>query len=135
MTYDVVGNLETFASPATEYADLSEGELITDNDLAGRLVTQPRVTTMTHDDPIHSNHITDLVDPRGATPFGYVHDAAGRVVTAIINGSQQQFIYGPTANPVPLPSRICPAGGGALSASSVARGLSPARRCSHAIVT
>jgi RHS repeat-associated protein len=91
--YDQFGNLETIASPAIEYANVPVGELITDSDFPTVLVNQPRVTTLTHDDPNFANHVTDIVDPRGATPLGYEYDDDGRIRTALINGLPQRYAY------------------------------------------
>ena len=92
-SYDANGNLQTIAAPAIEYADIPVGALITDTELPGVLVYQPRTTTLAREDSLFPDHITRITDPRGAVPLGYTYDAQGRVVQADINGHPQTYAY------------------------------------------
>jgi|GEM_PF-6375795 len=100
--YDAQNRLTQIKQPPTQYADIKTGQEITDKDLANVLVTQSRVWTYGYADQDFPNHITSIMDPRGATPEAFSYDEMGRVISAKINGKDVSYSYQPVDNPLPL---------------------------------
>ncbi len=100
-TYDSINRLIEIASPATEFADIAPGVLLTDSALV--LATQRRRTTFAYTDPNFPTYLTSITDERGAVTRAITYDAQGRVSTQTIHGNTTQYIYEPTGNPAPLP--------------------------------
>lgn len=100
--YDAAERLTQVIHPATEFANITPGTLLTDTQLPGALVTAARIVTIAYTNTAFSNQITSVTDARGAVQRAFVYDAQGRVGSAFINGKEVRYIYGPTNNPVPL---------------------------------
>ncbi len=102
-TYDSSSRLTSIVTPETQYAGIAAGVEVLNTDLASVLVTRGRTTTIAYANTSYPTHITSITDDRGAVPQAWVYDSQGRVVTNYINGNPEVHIYGPTANPTPLP--------------------------------
>ena len=102
-SYDPQGRLISVTSPVTTFADLGEGEELTDRLLAKKLVTGSRKTTLTYDQAAFPDQVTAITDQRGATPQAWSYDPQGRVGQALINGKPVTYNYQPQHGPTPLP--------------------------------
>ncbi|GJL63170.1 MAG: hypothetical protein NPIRA04_18240 [Nitrospirales bacterium] len=100
--YDAQRRLTQIVSPDTEYADIKAAQEISDSDLTDLLVTGPRVRTVSYTDKKNPNHITSVMDPRGAIPQAFTYDEVGRVDIARINEKDVCYHYEPEDGPLPL---------------------------------
>ncbi|MBX3335240.1 MAG: hypothetical protein KF876_14030 [Nitrospira sp.] len=91
--YDEHNRLTRILMPATEYADITACQEITERDLPNVLVKQPRTTRLGYADQRFLSHITSITDQRGATPESRVYDSLGRVQTSFINCKPVQYQY------------------------------------------
>jgi RHS repeat-associated protein len=102
-SHDASNRISQVITPATQYAAIPAGGEVIDSTLAGALVTRGRTRTIGYANAQYPSHITSITDDRGAVPRSWLYDAQGRVTTNFINGNPKVVVYGPSANPAPLP--------------------------------